>query len=160
MGSIRPAPWRAAVPGLFLLGADMGQLWRESFADERKPVESIGIQRQIPIIGEARKPEFVNADLIRSCQDARDAIGLCMQMSGYTCETLADMLGLTKGYVSKCLSGRGNFPPQLRVKLMEICGNLAPLQFEAMKLGIELRNDWKAQRRAELQAQIDALEAA
>ena len=119
-----------------------------------------GIQRQIPIIGEARKPEFVNADLIRSCQDARDAIGLCMQMSGYTCETLADMLGLTKGYVSKCLSGRGNFPPQLRVKLMEICGNLAPLQFEAMQLGIELRNDWKAQRAAELRAQADALEAA
>ena len=105
------------------------------------------------MLSEARKPSFVDAQLISSCQDGRDAIGLCMHLSGYTAETLADMLGLSKGYVSKCLSGRGNFPAHLRVKLMEICGNYAPMQYEAMKLGVEIRDDWKARRLAEIEAE-------
>lgn len=123
------------------------------YARERQPMETNGIQRQIPIMGEARKPCFIDDALIASCQDGRDAIGLCMHLSGYTAETLADMLGLSKGYVSKCLSGRGNFPAHLRVKLMEICGNYAPLQFEAARLGVEIRDDWKARRLAEIEAE-------
>lgn len=120
-------------------------------------METSGIQRQIPIMGEARKPEFLDAALIEALKDGRGAIGLCMQMSGYTAETLADMLGLSKGYVSKCLSGRGNFPAHLRVRLMELCGNYAPLQFEAMRLGVEIRDDWKARRLAELDAERNEL---
>jgi hypothetical protein len=123
----------------------------------RKPPETIGIQRQIPILGEARKPEFVEVNLIAALKDGRGAIGLCMQMSGYTAETLANMLGLSKGYISKCLSGRGNFPAHLRVKLMEICGNYAPLQFEAARLGLEIRDDWKARRLAQLDAERNEL---
>lgn len=39
------------------------------------------------------------------------------------------------------------------VKLMEICGNYAPMQYEAMKLGVEIRDDWKARRLAEIEAE-------
>ncbi len=123
------------------------------YARERQPMETFGTQRQIPVLGEARKPQFLDATLIEALKDGRGAIGLCMQLSGYTAETLADMLGLSKGYVSKCLSGRGNFPAHLRVKLMELCGNYAPLQYEAMQLGVEIRDDWKARRLAELEAE-------
>ena len=105
------------------------------------------------MLGESRKSVFVDAHLIASCENGRDAIGLCMHLSGYTAETLADMLGLSKGYVSKCLSGRGNFPAHLRCKLMEICGNYAPMQYEAMRLGVEIRDDWKARRLAEIEAE-------
>lgn len=34
-------------------------------------METNGIQRQIPIMGEARKPAFVDDALITSCQDGR-----------------------------------------------------------------------------------------
>jgi len=80
-----------------------------------------------------------------------------MHLSGYTAETLSDMLGLSKGYVSKCLSGRGNFPAHLRGRLMAICGNLAPLQYEAALMGVEIRKDWKAERLAELDAERNEL---
>lgn len=112
------------------------------------------------MLSEARCAVMVDGGLIGALTDARQAIGLCMQLSGYTAETLAGMLGLTKGYVSKCLSGRGNFPPHMRVRLMQICGNYAPLQYEAAQLGIEIRDDWKARRAEELKRELAALEAA
>jgi hypothetical protein len=37
------------------------------------------------------------------------------------------------------MQGRGNLPARKRTPLMSICGNIAPIQFEAMRFGRQLK---------------------
>lgn len=118
------------------------------------------MQREIPMMSAVRRPKEVDPQLLEMCRHRLDAIRLCIQLSGLTHETISDQLGMDKGHLCRILQGRAHFPDAKSVKLMELCGNIAPMQYEAMAMGYQLSADCKAQRKAELLAELAALEAA
>ena len=101
------------------------------------------------------RPKHVDHALIAACANARQALSLCIRLSGYTDEVVAKKLGISKGYLSKILNGRASLNGDRRIKLMRVCGNRAPLQYEEFEL-----DGGKAAKKAALHAQLAALEAA
>ena len=77
----------------------------------------------------------VDMALVKSCRNAREALSRCVQLSGLSDETVADRLGISKGYLSKVLNGRATLDGDRRIKIMRICGNALPLQYEAWAMG-------------------------
>ena len=90
-------------------------------------------QREIPIMGQVREPEEVPWELIAKCNDEQDALLLCVHYSRLSNETIAKYLGIDKSHWTRIMQGRGNLPARKRTPLMSICGNIAPIQFEAMR---------------------------
>lgn len=95
-------------------------------------------QRLIPCMSVSRSPVEVQPAFIQACRSELEALNLCMNLSGLSDETIRDALGIDKGHFSRIRKGRGNFPPNKRVALMELCGNRAPVQYEAMRLNCEV----------------------
>jgi len=95
-------------------------------------------QRKIPIMSEHPKPTLAEWRLVEMCRDELDAVKLCMQLSGLSHEAIGGYLGIDKGHLCRTLQGRAHFPTAKRTALMQLCGNLAPLQYEAMRAGMEL----------------------
>lgn len=114
-------------------------------------------QREIPIFQAAPAPEMVPVELMKMCRSKLDAIRLCVQLSRLTHSTIQDELGIDKGHWTRMMQGRAHFPTNKEGELMRLCGNYAPLQFEAAASGFELHAiDDKAQRIAALEAQLAA----
>lgn len=125
-----------------------------------QPPSTISNQRQIPILGEARQPSLVPCDLIGRCADEHEAVLLCVHLSKLSNETICGALGIDKGHWSRMMQGRASLPSRKRLELMRLCGNLAPIQFEAMQAGLTVFVDAKALRKSELLAELAQLEAA
>ena len=104
-------------------------------------MSTTGTQRQIPIMGEARRPALVDDHLIARCENEADAILLCVHLSRFAHEHICESLGVDKGHWSRILQGRAHFPTRKRLALMRLCGNLAPIQYEAMQSGLVVRAD-------------------
>lgn len=104
------------------------------------PNSTGGNQGQLrPLLGEVRlRPIEADWALVAKCHDEQDAILLCVHLSRLANEEIARQLSIDKGHWSRIMQGRGNLPPRKRTQLMAICGNIAPLQFEAMKFGRKL----------------------
>lgn len=85
-----------------------------------------------------RAPKDVPIEFVKACKDELAALNLCMNLSNLSDEAIRDTLGIDKGHFSRLRKGRGNFPPNKRVALMELCGNRAPVQYEAWRLNCEL----------------------
>lgn len=117
-------------------------------------------QRQIPLLAEARKPELVDAALISKLDGEDEAVLLCVHLSRLSHEAVCQHLGIDKGHWSRILQGRAHFPTRKRLQLMRLCGNLAPIQYEALKSGLTLYENPAAKRKAELMAELANLEAA
>lgn len=118
------------------------------------------MQREIPIVSAARRPVEVDRSLVSACRHRLDAIRLCIQLSGLSNEIVASELGLDKGHLSRIMQGKAYFPDTRTVRLMELCGNIAPMQWEAHAMGYQLSADSKAQRKAELLAELAQIESA
>ena len=118
------------------------------------------MQREIPMMSATRRPKEVDAQLLSMCRHRLDAIRLCIQLSGLSHEILVEELSLDKGHLCRILQGKAYFPDTRTIRLMELCGNIAPMQWEAQAMGYQLSADSKAQRKAELMAELAALEAA
>lgn len=118
------------------------------------------MQREIPILGEARKPVMAPAELVSLCKNRLDAIRLCVHLSGYSNETLCELLGIDRGHWTRMMQGRAYFPDTKSIDLMTVCGNLAPMQYEAFAMGYVLSQDAKESRKAELLAELKKLEEA
>ncbi len=61
---------------------------------------------------------------------------------------------------SLSMQDRAHFPDAKSCDLMRLCGNIAPMQYEAHAMGYELTQDEKAERVRQLKAELAALEAA
>lgn len=83
-------------------------------------------QREMPFLSVVQPPKEVPLEFIKACGSELEALNLCMNLSGYSDETIRDHLGIDKGHFSRIRKGRGNFPPNKRVAVMNFCGNLAP----------------------------------
>lgn len=77
-------------------------------------------------------------ELVKKCHHRGAAVSLCIQLSGLTLETIADRLGVSKGYLSKIVKGRASLRGNLDDRLQAICGNYAPTQYSAWKFGFRL----------------------
>ena len=118
------------------------------------------MQREMPFLGEAKKSQLVADSLIHQCRNRLDAIRLCVQLSSLSNEYIAEQLGIDKGHFSRIMQGKAWFPDTKSIDLMTLCGNFAPMQYEAWATGFELFKDTKAQRKAELLEELAKLEAA
>lgn len=96
-------------------------------------------QREIPMLAPVRGPVEVDWALIAKCNDEQDALLLCVHLSRLANEEIARRLGIDKSHWTRIMQGRGNLPARKRTPLMSICGNLAPIQFEAMRFGRQLK---------------------
>jgi hypothetical protein len=117
-------------------------------------------QREMPFVALVQGPKEVPLEFIKSCKSELEALNLCMNLSNQSDETIRDRLGIDKGHFSRIRKGKGNFPPNKRVALMEFCGNLAPVQYEAWRVGRDLIERSKDVRIRELEQQLSQLRAA
>lgn len=117
-------------------------------------------QREIPMLAVMRRPVDVPHEFVRSCKDELSALNLCMNLSNLSDETIRERLNIDKGHFSRLRKGRGNFPANKRVALMELCGNRAPVQYEAMRLNCDLIDKTKDEQIKALEAQLQQLRAA
>lgn len=117
-------------------------------------------QREMPLLAEMRKPTDVPLEFIRACKDELAALNLCMNLSNLSDETIRDTLNIDKGHFSRLRKGRGNFPANKRVALMELCGNRAPVQYEASRLNCELVDLSKDAQIRALEQQLNQLRLA
>jgi hypothetical protein len=118
------------------------------------------MQREMTFLSEAKKPEMVDVALLQHCKNRLDAIRLCVQLSNFSNEVIAEQLSIDKGHFSRIMQGKAHFPDAKSIDLMMLCGNYAPMQFEAMKCGFLLNLDTREQRRAELLAELKSLDKA
>lgn len=112
----------------------------------------------MPMLGVMEKPIAVDDSLIHQCDTMLDAILLCVNMSRFTHTRVRDMLGIDKGHWSRILSGQANFPTNKLHQLVQVCRNLAPLQWFSHATGVPLVIDKREQRKAELLRELAALE--
>lgn len=107
-----------------------------------------------------RTPKDVPIEFIKACKDELAALNLCMNLSNLSDEAIRDTLGIDKGHFSRLRKGRGNFPAQKRIALMHLCGNRAPVQYEALRLNCELVDLSKEAVIRELEQQLQQLRMA
>jgi hypothetical protein len=117
-------------------------------------------QKEMPFLALVKGVEAVPIEFVKACKSELEALNLCMNLSSLSDETIRDALVIDKGHFSRIRKGRGNFPPNKRVALMHLCGNRAPVQYEAYRLGCELVELSKDARIRELETQLEQLKAA
>lgn len=117
-------------------------------------------QREMPFLASVKGAQEVPLEFIKACKSELEALNLCMNLSHLSDEAIRDHLGIDKGHFSRIRKGRGNFPPNKRVALMDFCGNLAPVQYEAWRVGRELVERSKDAQIRELRERLQQLEAA
>lgn len=117
-------------------------------------------QREMPFLAVVPGLKEVPFEFIRVCNSELEALNLCMNLSNLSDEAIREKLGIDKGHFSRIRKGRGNFPPNKRVALMELCGNLAPVQYEAWRVGRDLVERSKDAQIRELRERLQQLEAA
>ena len=98
-------------------------------------------QREMPLLGEAKKPARVRDELLNSCESLLDSVHLCVQIGRLPHYAVAQRLGIDKGHWARMMQGQAHFPTNKMQMLMEVCGNLAPLQFLAMQSGFQVFED-------------------
>src|SRR5678816_4673321 len=128
-------------------------------AEQPKSTGVNPVQREMALLGILRKPTEVDWALISKCNDEQDALLLCVHLSRLANEEIARRLGIDKSHWTRIMQGRGNLPARKRTPLMSICGNLAPIQFEAMRFGRLLRQNDTEREERELRAQLARIEA-
>jgi hypothetical protein len=131
------------------------------FARDRQLNSTFGkeqqMQREMAVHGEPKKLQNVPLELLKMCEDELDAVRLCIQLSGHTHEFIGKKLSIDKGHFSRMMQGQAGFPTHKRVRLMELCSNRAPVQFEVMQVG--LGDEQMVSEDTSLAARVDELEA-
>lgn len=127
--------------------------------DNSNSTELNHAQREIPILGSMKAPVEVDWALIAKCNDEQDALLLCVHLSRLSNEEIARRLGIDKSHWTRIMQGRGNLPARKRTPLMSICGNIAPIQFEAMRFGRHLKEHDVDRQEKELLDQLARVQA-
>lgn len=118
------------------------------------------MQREMPFLIQVQDMNNAPEELIKKCRHGLDAIRLCIQLSGHTHEYLCDELHIDKGHFSRIMQGKAWFPDTKRIELMNLCGNRAPAQFDALMTGCELVELSKDAKIRELEQQLAMLRTA
>lgn len=111
----------------------------------------------MPFFAEINRPVLVDELVIeRNCKSELDALNLCVALSPYKYahNKLAKDLGMDRGQLSCILNGKKHLPANKRLRFMEVCGNLAPIQYEAMKLRLDIRQMSLEEENAKLRKKL------
>jgi transcriptional regulator with XRE-family HTH domain len=127
--------------------------------DNPKSTELHSGQREIPILAITKAPVELDWALIAKCNDEQDALLLCVHMSRLSNEEIARRLGIDKSHWTRIMQGRGNLPARKRTPLMSICGNIAPIQYEAMRFGRQLKEHDVEREEQELLSRLARVQA-
>lgn len=101
---------------------------------------------------------LIDAIIIQKVPSMKEAIRLCINVSGYSQKFVAEYLDIDQGHMSKIMSGQGHFPEDKLLDLMSLCANYAPLQYLALNTGFELsRPDLRLQRIEKLEQELKEL---
>lgn len=130
------------------------------YPDNWKPRDTTGdhsIQRSLSIHSEAPPPRRL--DLLPAGALVRASFNHTLQQavlqSGLDQERLAKRIAISKGYMTKFLSGVAQQWARRLVRFMEETGSLAPLQWMAAQVGCEVvQLDTQAARIARLEAEL------
>ena len=118
------------------------------------------MQREMPFLSSTDAPKAAPVELVAAFRHRLDAIRLCVQLSRLPLSRVCDEMGIDPGHMTRIMQGRAHFPDAKSCDLMRLCGNIAPMQYEAHAMGYELAHDEKADRIRQLKAELAALEAA
>jgi hypothetical protein len=145
--------------GALVHGSALSVFFGENQSQRGSTMDNLS-QREMPFLALVKGPQEVPLEFIKACKSELEALNLCMNLAHLSDETIREKLGIDKGHFSRIRKGRGNFPPNKRVQLMEFCGNLAPIQYEAWRMGRELIERSKDVRIRELEQQLAQLKEA
>lgn len=121
------------------------------------------MQKQIFSVLEAQAKTFetLPSSLIEQITSDRQALTMSVSLSGATHEAIASEMGKARETLTRFLNGNGGLTYSDLKRFINATGNLALLQDLANTFGYEIKAvDQKAKRKAELLAQLEALEAA
>lgn len=123
-------------------------------------METIGKDSQVgmPFIGTVKPPFTMPPDVSERISDT-GAIRYAVQMSGHDDYEIADLLGISHGYMSKVLKGTAGLHGKRLVKFMRLTNSIAPLQWLAAQMGCSIEViDRRAMEIAALRARIAEME--
>ena len=115
-------------------------------------------QREMRMLGEARRPDYVEMKLLAQCETLLQAIHLCVHLSRLPHYAISERLGIDRGHWTRMMQGQAHFPTNKLTDLMRLCGNYAPLQWLARATGQEIAIDQRELRRQQLRAELAELE--
>ncbi len=108
-------------------------------------------QREMPMLAQMEAPGRVREDIIAQCDTLLDAIHICIQLSKYTHTTVAKKLGIDPGHWTRMMQGRAHFPTNKIKALMQVCRNMAPLQWLNMQMGQQMYENPEALELAQIE---------
>jgi len=118
------------------------------------------IQREIPLLSEARPlinvPDFV----VDGCSDAVQAIAVSMAYGKISSAAVSGLLNIDAGQWSRIYNGKAHMPAAKRVPFMQLCGNRLLAQYDAKATGCELVELAKDRVIADLERQLAEARAA
>jgi transcriptional regulator with XRE-family HTH domain len=116
-------------------------------------------QSEMRLLGEARRPDYVEMKLLAQCETLLQAIHLCVHLSRLPHYAIAEKLGIDRGHWTRIMQGQAHFPTNKIAALMQLCGNYAPLQWLAKATGQEIAIDQRELRRQQLRRELAELDA-
>lgn len=111
------------------------------------------------LLGETRKPDYVELKLLAQCETFLQAIHLCIHLSRLPHYAIAEKLGVDRGHWTRMMQGQAHFPTNKIASLMQLCGNYAPLQWLAKATGQEIAIDQRELRKQQLRRELAELDA-
>ena len=81
----------------------------------------------------------VSQEVIEKLPNFKAALKLCKDISGLNDQQVSGELGIDPAQWSRMWGTTGHFPPEKVTCLMDVCGNIVPLRWLALKYGYELR---------------------
>ena len=116
-------------------------------------------QRPMRLLGEVRKPDYVEHKLLAQCETLLQAIHLCVHLSSLPHWVVCEKLGVDRGHWTRIMQGQAHFPTNKLAMLMEVCRNYAPLQWLAKATGQEIAIDQRELRKQQLRQELADLDA-
>lgn len=118
-------------------------------------------QVEFPFLGPVkREPRLHDPAEIAMCRTKVQACRLALLLSRKSQDEVAARIPVTKGQMSRLLSGTRRWTDDVQYRFELITGSLAPSQWDARRRGLDLYGDDKARKRASLLAELDELEKA
>lgn len=94
-------------------------------------------QKEMGLLGNVKRDlEYAPMELVEQCRDEIHAIQLCVQLSGLPHQTVYHELDIDKGHWTRIMQRQANFPDRKRNRLMRLCGNAAPIQYDLYEQGL------------------------
>jgi transcriptional regulator with XRE-family HTH domain len=133
---------------------------RSVFPTNWKPEETNGncTQLAMPLIGEVPTPQVLGQQIVKATT-FNGCLAAAVLHCGMDEQEIAKRIHISKGYMSKFLSGVAQVWAKRLLAFMRVTGSLAPLQWLADQMGCELliKNE-VARERDELRARLAELD--